>query len=160
MRLFSLILGGSVFGLDLATKWWVQQTPWVHNYVLIPGFLKLQYVQNEGMAFGLLHDNEGSWKVILLSMIAVVALIVVLTYIRSTPPEHRLQLISLGLLLGGILGNFTDRLVHHYVVDFVTLHWSDWFYWPTFNLADAAISCGVGLVLYQSLFVRGDSGIP
>jgi len=76
----------------------------------------------------------------------------VVYYILKTPLEEKLILIAFGLLLGGILGNFTDRLIHHYVFDFLTLHWKDRFAWPTFNIADSAISTGVGLVLLKTLF--------
>jgi len=51
---------------------------------------------------------------------------------------------------GGILGNFLERIVHHHVTDFIEVYWQDYFRWPTFNLADTAITCGVLFILYES----------
>ncbi|HLV00741.1 MAG TPA: signal peptidase II [Acidobacteriota bacterium] len=152
MRILALVIGLCVFLADLFTKQLIKNSPWLHNYTVIEDFVTLQYVRNEGIAFGLLHGVESVWKPILLSCIAAVAVGIVLYYILKLPRESYLSFASLGLLLGGILGNFVDRLLHHHVVDFVTLHWRDAFVWPTFNVADAAITTGVVLILWQSLF--------
>lgn len=152
MRLFALGLGLVVFLLDLLTKRWVQNTEWLHHYPIVDGFVTIQFVRNEGIAFGLLHSLESAWKPFLLSLIAVVAVAIVLYYIASLPHSERLSFVSLGLLLGGVLGNFADRLSHGYVIDFLSLHWRDSFHWPTFNVADAAISAGVILILLETLF--------
>lgn len=152
MRLFALGLGLVVFLLDLLTKRWVQNTEWLHDFKVVDGFVTIQLVRNEGIAFGLLHSLESDWKPILLSLIALVAVGIVLYYIASLPRSETLAFLSLGLLLGGVLGNFADRLIHGYVIDFLTLHWRDFFYWPTFNIADAAISTGVILILLETLF--------
>lgn len=150
MRTLSLLLGVGVFLADIGTKWWVKTTPWLHYYPVIDGLFTIRYVRNEGIAFGLLHDLESAWKPHVLSAIAVLAVIAVLYYLWTNPPEERLTFLALGLLLGGILGNFTDRVMHHYVVDFLLIHWRDRFLWPTFNIADAAISTGVGLILFRT----------
>lgn len=162
MRIFALILGLAVFGLDVVTKRWVEHTAWLYHYPVIEGFFTIQYRRNEGIAFGLLHELQSEWKPVLLSLLALVAIVVVLYYIRVTPEDQRLSFVSLGLLLGGILGNFTDRLLNQYVVDFITLHWKNQFAWPTFNIADAAITCGVFLILYETFFWSRpeDSGGP
>jgi signal peptidase II len=75
-------------------------------------------------------------------------------YVWQTPDEERRVFMSLGLLLGGILGNFVDRLSRGYVVDFLEFHWQDSFAWPTFNIADAAITTGVVLIIFESFFGR------
>jgi len=82
------------------------------------------------------------------------AVIVVIYYIWSTPLNQPQLLMSLGLLLGGILGNFLERIVHHHVTDFIEVYWQDRFRWPTFNVADTAITCGVLFILYESF--RGE----
>jgi len=151
MRSFAVIIGVSVFALDMISKWWVK-TSGVRYYPVIDGFFTIQLVKNEGIAFGLLHSLQSEWKPIILSVIAVAALSVVVYYIYNTPSDQRFSLIALGLLLGGILGNFMDRLMNHYVVDFLTLHWKDQFAWPTFNLADSAITTGVFIIFLQTIF--------
>lgn len=152
MRSFALLLGVVVFTLDLLTKWWVKSNFWLHDYAIVEGFFTVQYVQNEGIAFGLLHDLNSDWKPLILSTLALAALAVVGYYILHTPSHHRVSLVSMGLLLGGILGNSVDRLLHHHVVDFLRLHWNDLFSWPTFNIADMAITTGVFLIVYDTFF--------
>ena len=152
MRAVAVIIGFSVFALDLISKWWIKNSLWLHFYPVIDGFLTIQFVRNEGIAFGFAHSLQSDWKPVILSIIAVVAISIVSYYIYQTPSDQRLSLVAFGLLLGGILGNFVDRLMNHYVTDFVTLHWRDSFAWPTFNVADSAITTGVFLILFQTLF--------
>ncbi|MEE8583367.1 MAG: signal peptidase II [Acidobacteriota bacterium] len=157
IRLFSIILGLSIFGLDLWSKSWAKsaligQEAWP----IVEGFFRLHYVSNEGIAFGLLHSLQSDWKPLLLSLAALLALGIVFHYIWSTPAGERRLFLAFGLLAGGILGNFTDRLLNGFVVDFLELHWKEQFIWPTFNLADAAITCGVVLILLDTLFGQGN----
>ncbi len=157
MRIVALWIAAGVFALDLLTKWWVTHLVWLHYhaYSIIDGLFKIQYVRNEGIAFGLFHDLNSQWKPAILSLIAVIGISLVGFYIYHTPKEDRITLFSLGLLLGGILGNFSDRLVHKSVVDFMTLHWHNQYFWPTFNIADAAISTGVVLILFKTFILDG-----
>ncbi|MDA2935202.1 signal peptidase II [Acidobacteria bacterium AH-259-D05] len=156
MRLAAIFLGCIITALDFLTKWWVRSSDGLHNYTVIDGFFRIRYVQNEGIAFGLFHALQSQWKPIILAVLAIVALIVVLYYIWSTPLHQTWTLLCLGLLLGGILGNFIDRLIHQYVTDFIEVHWRELVSWPTFNVADSAITCGVLFILYQTFFRAGD----
>ena len=155
MKLLAIGVAAVVLALDLLTKWWVKNTAWLHYYKVIDGFFTIHFVRNEGIAFGLFHSNPSAWKPVILSFLAVAAAIMVLYYIWTSPPGERGVQLFLGLLLGGILGNFCDRLSRGYVVDFLEFHWQDRFAWPTFNLADAAITCGVAAILYQGFFGTG-----
>jgi len=159
MRTVAIVLGFVILTLDLLTKWWIQNTSWLHDYSVIDGFFKIHYVRNEGIAFGLFHTSQSPWKEIILSVLAIMAVIVVIYYIWSTPLNQPQLLISLGLLLGGILGNFLERMVHHYVTDFIEVYWQGYFRWPTFNVADTAITCGVLFILYES-FMGEESETP
>jgi signal peptidase II len=152
MRWFSLVLGGLVLATDLLTKWWVSSSSFPRSETVIDGFFMIDYVQNEGIAFGLFHSFQSSWKPVILSAMALTAVGIVLVYIWRTSLRERVLFVALGLLLGGILGNFLDRLRHGYVVDFLRVHWRDSFSWPTFNIADAAITIGVILIIYDSFF--------
>lgn len=156
MRLLALAIGGGVLLVDLLTKWWVKSSLWLHYYPVIDGYFTIDYARNTGIAFGFFHDLDSSWKPIILSLIAVIAVIAVTYYMFTTPREDRITLLALGFLLGGILGNFVDRALHHSVTDFLMLHWKDQFSWPTFNVADAAITTGVSLILIQAF--RGQAG--
>lgn len=155
MKHLPLGVAAVVLALDLLTKWWVKSTASLHYYKVVDGFFAIHFVRNEGIAFGLFHSNPSVWKPVILSVLAVAAAVMVLYYIWTSPPGERGVQLFLGLLLGGILGNFCDRLWRGYVVDFLAFHWQDRFAWPTFNLADAAITCGVAAILYQGFFGAG-----
>ncbi len=150
MRIFAVGLGLFVFALDALTKSWVKNTLWLHDYPVIDGYFTIQYATNQGIAFGLFHDLQSSWKTPVLAAMAVAAIAMVLYYVWTTPARERLVFVSLGLLLGGISGNFVDRILHESVVDFLKLHWGHRFAWPTFNVADSAITCGVAMILLAS----------
>lgn len=154
MRSGALILGLLVFAADLLTKWWVKTADLLpdQSYPVVQGFFSLRYVQNRGIAFGYFHELDSQWKPVVLSLLALAGIVIVLYYIWKTPRGQALLFVSFGLLLGGILGNFTDRLMNDHVVDFLELHWGERFAWPTFNLADAAITSGVALILFQTFF--------
>ena len=152
MRLASLTIAMLVLVLDLATKWWVKSYLYRGSYSIVDGFFTIQYAENSGIAFGFLDSLESSWKAPLLGLLAVLATAMVLYYIWTTPDQERTALIALGLILGGILGNFIDRLMHTFVVDFIRVHWRNLFAWPTFNVADSAITSGVVLILLLSMY--------
>jgi len=81
--------------------------------------------------------------------VTVVATAAVLSYLRRTPADQRWRVAALGAILGGALGNLLDRVRYGEVVDFLDLHWRD-LHWPAFNVADAAITVGVAVVLLAS----------
>ncbi|MEX1159169.1 MAG: signal peptidase II [Thermomicrobiales bacterium] len=109
---------------------------------IIPGLLQLTFVRNTGSAFGLFQGNSEILKVLAIG--AVVALLVY--YVRSAARDWALSL-ALGLQLGGALGNIIDRFIHGYVVDFIDVP-----RFPTFNVADSAITVGVVLLMWSLLF--------
>lgn len=159
MKKIAFSLGALILILDQITKRLALAHSEIldgyHGYPVIEGFIKLQLVSNRGIAFGLLHSVEGVWKPVVLSVIALIALIALIVYVFHTPERERTVFVSYGLLLGGILGNFHDRIFRGEVTDFITLHWGDAFAWPTFNIADAAISTGVFLLLFSTFFLKG-----
>jgi signal peptidase II len=151
-RALALAVGVIIFALDIVSKLWVKNTGWLWYYPVIEGIFTIQYQTNEGVAFGFFHDLEATWKAPLLSLMAVVALLLVFYYIWTTPPREKVVYWALGLLLGGILGNFVDRLMDRSVVDFIKIHWGSRLAWPTFNVADSAITSGVFLILIATAF--------
>ncbi len=123
--------------LDQATKYWISQTkPFIR---VIPGCFNIVYVENPGAAFGILHGKQG-----LLSAISIIAVIVLLALICQ---ERRMGVsVSLSLILGGTCGNLIDRVRLGYVVDFLDVYVMD-HHWPSFNIADSAITVGVGILI-------------
>lgn len=141
-----------VFLFDHVTKAIVRSRMELHDSIeIIPNFFNFTYVRNSGVAFGLFSEIESHWKPYILAGMAVIAVIVILTYSTRIPPNRTLLHTSLAITLGGILGNFSDRVMDGFVVDFIELHLIGYFHWPTFNIADSAITCGIAMLLLDSV---------
>jgi len=110
---------------------------------IIGDILRLRYTTNTGSAFGLFQDQG-----FVLTIIALVVVGVIMFYYRRLPGHMLLVRISLGLQLGGAIGNLIDRLHYGSVVDFI-----EFVLWPIFNIADAAIVLGVALLAYYLIFL-------
>jgi signal peptidase II len=112
-------------------------------------WVSLTYVTNTGAAFGLFPDYGGIFMVI-----AVVVVVVIVVYHRYLPGEQWLVQISLGLQLGGALGNLVDRLRYGHVIDFI-----DFKVWPIFNVADSSLFVGVVILAFHLLRHGEDWGL-
>jgi signal peptidase II len=108
---------------------------------ILGGLLQLDYTQNTGAAFGLMRARG-----LIFVVIAVAVSLGILVSYRRIAASSLLVRLSLGLVLGGAVGNLIDRIRLGYVVDFIDLRW-----WPVFNLADSAIVIGVGLLIIHAL---------
>ena len=115
---------------------------------LLP-FLSLTLQYNTGAAFSFLSD-AGGWQRWFFSGVAVIAGIVIAIWLTRLQPEERLLAASLSLILGGALGNLWDRLALGHVVDFISVHYAGW-YFPTFNVADSAVSVGAALMILDAI---------
>jgi signal peptidase II len=98
---------------------------------------------NEGAAFSML-SSAGGWQRWFFAALAIAFAFFIIWELRRLPAEQRIMGWVYGLILGGAIGNLIDRVLHGYVVDFVLLHWGSW-YFPAFNVADAALSVGAAL---------------
>ena len=141
-----------VLAADQGSKYWVLHVldlPDLRQVVLLP-VLNLTYVQNQGVTFGLLN-GLGSWSHFVLAGIALVVVVALGIWMRRA--ENTLMAVSIGAIAGGAVGNVIDRLRYGWVVDFIHAHIGDWS-WYVFNVADAAIVCGVALLILESQFRR------
>ena len=120
------------------------------SITVIPGFFDLTRVHNTGTAFGFMNSTEFPFKTVILACIAIGALAALAIYAATLPANQWLARIGLALILGGAAGNLIDRVTEGYVVDFVDLYWSGWHFWA-FNVADAAITVGVALMILDLL---------
>jgi signal peptidase II len=126
----------------------------VSNYDLgqpapvIDGIFNITYVQNTGVAFGILDAFSSPVKVLFLGLVAGIAAIVVIIYSLRNDPHNRLMQGALALVLAGALGNLYDRVRYGYVIDFLEFHARGYF-WPSFNIADTSISIGVVLLAWE-----------
>lgn len=145
-KLAYLAISAGVFMIDQTTKAWAARSlRFDGDRSVIPGFLNFAYAQNTGVAFSMLddHGDSGRWG---LSVVAIVAATLVMYFFWRTPRTDDRVLGSLALLLAGIIGNVVDRLRLGFVIDFIDVQFGNWHY-PTFNVADAAICIGAGLLL-------------
>jgi signal peptidase II len=144
-------VGLVVFALDQLSKIWISATLKFPTYwpeegaiTVINGFFHLVHVGNTGAAWSLF-----SGKSTLLALLAAVTLLGIFYGRRHLGLRVRQAQLAFGLLCGGIVGNFTDRLMHGHVIDFLDFHFGSYIY-PTFNIADAGICIGVILYLWHS----------
>jgi signal peptidase II len=145
---FILIISLPLYALDQLTKYLVlQSVDPEHPQSVIAGFLDLVNVTNTGAAFGSFKNNNGFF--IALSCLAL--LFVVTLLVRRRPRDHWRD-VSLALLLAGILGNLSDRLLHGHVIDFIlfNLHIPLASPWPAFNVADSCICIAVFCFIVHS----------
>lgn len=139
--LWALAVAAVVFVADQAIKTLVEGSMQVgESKELIPGFLSLTHIKNDGGAFGLLGGNQ----LVLLAGSAVAIAVVIWMLLSGS--SSRLTTLGCGLVLGGAAGNLLDRLTAGEVTDYV--HFS---FWYIFNAADAAITVGVAVLLFSAL---------
>lgn len=136
---------------DQTTKYWatVVLKP-VFMIEVIPGFFRLTYATNRGVAFSLFADSEMEIRYILAG-VSLLAAAMVAAYQWRTPVRKVGLNLAFSLMLAGIIGNMIDRIRLGEVVDFIDLHWAEVYTWPTFNVADAAICVGAGLLALQMI---------
>ena len=139
----------SILAADQWTKWLVEaHLPPGLSQAVLPGFLDLVHVLNTGAAFGLLAraGAETRWVLLTLTLLALAA---VALYFRALGSNDRVSRCALGLIFGGAAGNLLDRFFAGAVTDFVDLHLAS-HHWPAFNVADAAITTALGLLLLSA----------
>lgn len=152
--LVAYVTAAVVIAVDQWTKWLASAELTYRQPVEVTGWFQLLLAHNRGAAFSFLAD-AGGWQRWFFAAIALGVSGIILVWL-SRLPRQRLGLgCALGLVLGGGLGNLWDRLTLGHVVDFISLHYGDW-YWPAFNVADSAISVGAVLLVADSLFAGGD----
>ncbi|HUW98569.1 MAG TPA: signal peptidase II [Acidiferrobacter sp.] len=115
-------------------------------------YLNLVLVYNRGAAFGFL-SNQSGWQNLLFIVVAVVMVVGIVWFVTRLAHADRLIVVALMLVLGGALGNLTDRLRIGRVVDFIDFHIGSW-HWYTFNLADSAITVGIVLIVLDAFVSR------
>jgi len=154
MRKFHFLIAFFVVLLDRTTKWVIAKQVSLHDSVqVIPGFFRLTHVENRGAAFGLFADSPAQWKIAMLVLFSIVALVVVSALLWRNSHVMTTTGIGLALILGGAVGNLWDRLLNGRVVDFL-LFYIGQYQWPAFNVADSAIVVGAGLLVIEILFAK------
>ena len=157
--LLPFIVAAAFVGLVQVSKSWVvENVPFHDSVVILPwldGWLNLTYIHNSGAAFGIFPQAN-----LVFIVVAVAVVVVILFYFRYLPSDGLLVRISLGLQLGGALGNLIDRLRYGYVVDFLQIGFTRSLPLTTNNVADFAIVGGVILLGYYLLFTAPRQHVP
>ena len=151
---------GSIIGLilvlDQATKYLVEKHVRLYETItVVPGFFNLTHVRNPGAAFGILATMPDMWRSLFFISVTIIAVAIIAFLIKTT--KERLQIIAFSLIAGGAVGNLVDRVRYGEVVDFIQWYVKD-YYWPSFNVADSAISVGVALLVVDMLFNKPKVG--
>ena len=142
----------SIVALDQYTKHLITDRMRLFEVItVIPGFFNITYVRNKGAAFSLFAGAPDTFRVVFFISTTVLALVVIALVIRKT--EQRLLIAAFSLVAGGACGNLIDRVRSGEVVDFIQWYVKSW-YWPSFNVADSAISIGVALLAFDMLFTK------
>ena len=155
-RAYAFLVAGVIFLVDQLSKWWVTGPMGLtvegdQRYVL--PFFNFTRTHNLGISLGLFRaDSEGA-RWVLVAVTAAIALAMLVWIVRE--PRHGDRL-ALGLVLGGAVGNILDRIRLGYVLDFADLHFGAYRPFLVFNIADAAISIGVVILLVRAFLMRND----
>ncbi|PIE36473.1 MAG: signal peptidase II [Gammaproteobacteria bacterium] len=139
--------------LDQVTKLLIDNRLEMYERIPVTGFFNITKAYNSGAAFSFLSDADG-WQRPLLTGISLVVSIALLIWLVRMSREERWLSLAIALILSGAVGNLIDRALYGHVVDFIQVHWWGQAYFPSFNVADSAITCGAALLIVISLFER------
>ena len=143
-----LLVACIVVVLDQVTKGWASERLIYAQPNYVFWWLDITLHHNTGAAFSFLSD-AGGWQRYFFTLVAVVVSVAIVVWL-SRLKDHEIRLgWALVLVLAGAVGNLIDRVTLGYVVDFISVHWDDW-YFPTFNVADSSITIGAMLLLIDS----------
>lgn len=132
------------------------------SYTVSESFFRIRYAENPGAAWGMFRNQPEHIRGPLFHLVSLGAVILISYFffkLSGTDPKEKWALWGLPLVLGGAIGNYLDRIARGFVIDFLEAHWFDKAYWPSFNVADAAICVGVGLLVIDA-FVRKEKKEP
>ncbi|MBV8060430.1 MAG: signal peptidase II [Alphaproteobacteria bacterium] len=145
----ALYLMGLVAAVDQLSKWWVvNKTLAETSKVEVTSYFNIILMHNRGMTFGLLNNINHAYMPFVMVGIAVAVIALLTRWLLRT--NSKLVTAALGLIMGGAIGNIFDRVRFGAVIDFLDFYYGN-YHWYTFNVADAAIVAGVGLLTIDSL---------
>ncbi len=146
-RLWFFLFSISLVIFDQLSKKMVESHLALYDSIaVIPGFFDLIHIRNTGSAFSLFAGHNSIWIPRLLIAITSISLVAILYFVVRFPQISLILQAGLFSVLGGAAGNLIDRIRYGYVVDFLDIYAGS-YHWPAFNVADSAISVGIGLIL-------------
>lgn len=147
-----LIITGIVIVLDQVTKLIIYNgLPLYDEIVVVKGFFSIVHYHNPGGAFGIFAQTENGFRHVFFIVVSLLALGLVFYFYRSTPKSYRFLSTGFAMIFGGAIGNMVDRFRLGEVIDFLDFYVKGW-HWPAFNVADSAITIGIGIFVFHLLF--------
>jgi signal peptidase II len=151
-RIWMLVLIIALLGFDQFTKHLVMENmAQGENITVLEDWFYITHIQNPGVAFGMLSDLPEAYRVPVLTIMAAIAMTLVIFYSLRLRKSEWLSQVSLHMIFAGAVGNQLDRFFHGSVTDFLLFRHGDWSF-PAFNIADSAIVVGVCFLLIDTLF--------
>lgn len=147
--IMGLVIAAVVIVLDYISKSWIlNHFTEFTDKIIVTSFFQMDLVWNRGVSFGFLAFNPDESQYILAGIAGLITLFVTIWLFKA---NKAWLAIALGLVIGGGIGNIIDRFQYGAVLDFIDIFWKD-YHWPSFNLADSAISVGVCMILIDLFF--------
>ncbi len=142
--------------IDRLTKLWIiDRFHYGERLTVIPDFFNLTHVRNPGGAFSFMATMSAEFRQVFFLGTGLLAIILLLAFFRRLEPGQLLSATAIGAVLGGAIGNLTDRLLYGEVIDFLDFRLWGGYVWPTFNMADSWIVVGVGVLMLE-MFLEPD----
>jgi signal peptidase II len=150
------IIAGLVVVFDQISKGIILKTLPIYQLTgdgitVVSGFFNIIHVRNQGGAFGFMANQSSGVRAVLFFIVSSAAICMVFYFYIHTPKKQPVLAIGFALIFGGAIGNMIDRLRFRNVIDFLDVYIGN-LHWPTFNLADSAITIGIGIFIFHLLF--------
>ena len=147
-----LVIAGGIILLDQITKALILATlPLYETVPVIPGFFNITHIHNPGGAFGFLAGHSALWRYFVFLFISAIAVGLIFYFYKNTANDQLSLSVGFALILGGAIGNMIDRVRFGKVIDFLDFY-AGQLHWPAFNVADSAITIGIGIFIYHLVF--------
>ena len=147
-------IGGIIILLDQFSKGLIlRYLPFNKTIPVVKGFFNITHVLNPGGAFGLMANLSPIMRNIIFLFVSSIAVGLIFYFYKKTPAQHSWLAAAFALIFGGAIGNLIDRIRFGMVIDFLDFYVCN-LHWPAFNIADSAISIGIGIFLYHLIFKK------
>ena len=149
-----VVFAGIIVLLDQVTKALIiDHISFNQTIPVMRGFFNITHIHNPGGAFGLMADLSPALRSIIFLFISSLAVGLIFYFYKKTPPNYPGLAAAFALIFGGAIGNLIDRLRFGFVIDFLDFYIGN-LHWPAFNVADSAISVGIGIFVFHLLFKK------
>ena len=145
--IIGLIFASSILVDQLTKSWAVNVLKDGSSIKVIGNFLRFTYAENRGAAFSILQNQR--WFFIVVTIVMLIVLAYIFFWTKNI---NKLSRLSIAMIAGGAIGNFIDRLMLGYVIDFIDVRFGSFYNFPIFNIADSFVVCGTILMIFLILF--------